>query len=150
MTLSKETLGILKPLIRKFEGCKLVAYPDPATGGDPWTIGYGQTGQGIKKGTVWSQAQADSALSDSLQNFYDGALKFSPGLSKASPSRQAAIISFCYNCGLANYAKSSLLKDVLVENWVLAAKDITKWNKANGKVMRGLTLRRLEESKLLR
>ncbi|WP_141395346.1 glycoside hydrolase family protein, partial [Enterobacter hormaechei] len=28
-------------LIKRFEGCRLRAYPDPATGGAPWTIGYG-------------------------------------------------------------------------------------------------------------
>lgn len=30
-------------LIKQFEGCRLNAYPDPATGGDPWTIGIGHT-----------------------------------------------------------------------------------------------------------
>lgn len=30
-------------LIKEFEGCSLTAYPDPGTGGDPWTIGYGWT-----------------------------------------------------------------------------------------------------------
>ncbi|MEE4411931.1 lysozyme, partial [Serratia sp. C2(2)] len=30
-------------LIKRFEGLSLQAYPDPATGGKPWTIGYGHT-----------------------------------------------------------------------------------------------------------
>ena len=30
-------------LIKKFEGCRLTAYPDPGTGDAPWTIGYGWT-----------------------------------------------------------------------------------------------------------
>lgn len=29
--------------IKDFEGCSLTAYPDPGTGGAPWTIGYGWT-----------------------------------------------------------------------------------------------------------
>ena len=29
-------------LVKHFEGCSLTAYPDPGTGGDPWTIGYNQ------------------------------------------------------------------------------------------------------------
>jgi hypothetical protein len=28
-------------LIKEFEGCELEAYPDPGTGGVPWTIGWG-------------------------------------------------------------------------------------------------------------
>ncbi|HID1023608.1 TPA: glycoside hydrolase family protein, partial [Klebsiella michiganensis] len=32
-------------LIKRFEGCRLTAYPDPGTGGAPWTIGYGWTGK---------------------------------------------------------------------------------------------------------
>ncbi|EAW4242513.1 lysozyme, partial [Salmonella enterica subsp. enterica] len=32
-------------LIKTFEGCRLKAYPDPKTGGAPWTIGYGWTGK---------------------------------------------------------------------------------------------------------
>jgi len=27
-------------LIRNFEGCRLEAYPDPGTGGQPFTIGF--------------------------------------------------------------------------------------------------------------
>ncbi|MGE8289880.1 MAG: lysozyme, partial [Stenotrophomonas sp.] len=46
-------------LVRKWEGCRLKAYPDPASGGDPWTIGFGATGPGIRRGVVWTQQQAD-------------------------------------------------------------------------------------------
>jgi lysozyme len=49
-------------LIKQFESCKLVAYPDPKTNGPPWTVGWGATGPGITSGTVWTQAQADDRL----------------------------------------------------------------------------------------
>ena len=46
-------------LIKRFEGCArrradgmVEAYPDPGTGRDPWTIGWGATGPGIGPGTV--------------------------------------------------------------------------------------------------
>lgn len=44
--------------IRRDEGCEPHAYPDPLSGGDPWTIGYGCTGPGIGPGTIWTEAQA--------------------------------------------------------------------------------------------
>jgi hypothetical protein len=34
------------PLVKEFEGCRLSAYPDPETGGEPWTIGWGSTTYG--------------------------------------------------------------------------------------------------------
>ena len=52
--------GLLR--LKLDEGLKLTAYPDPKSGKDPWTIGYGCTGPGIGKGTVWTQAQADGAI----------------------------------------------------------------------------------------
>ena len=58
MKLSKD--GTL--LIHNFEDCKLVAYPDPKTGGDPWTIGRGHTGKDVHKGLVWTLAQCDDAF----------------------------------------------------------------------------------------
>ena len=48
------------------EGCELTAYPDPLSGGDPWTIGYGSTGLGIEEGVTWTQPQADNALAAKL------------------------------------------------------------------------------------
>lgn len=147
--MDEKTKTILIGLIKEFEGCRLTAYPDPATGGDPWTIGYGQTGDGIKKGVVWTQKQADDALAVAMVKYWQQAVNASPNLAKATPPRQAAIVDFCYNCGIGNYKKSSLIKDVIAENWHGASLNILKWDKAAGKVMKGLTRRRQAESKLL-
>lgn len=53
-------------LIKKFEGLKLAAYPDPGTGGDPYTIGYGHTG-GVKPSDVCTLAQAASWLQSDVR-----------------------------------------------------------------------------------
>ena len=49
-------------VIQHYERCVLKAYPDPKTGGAPWTIGWGATGAGIGPGIAWTQAQADARL----------------------------------------------------------------------------------------
>ena len=36
-------VAVALPLVKEFEGCRLTAYPDPESGGDPWTIGWGST-----------------------------------------------------------------------------------------------------------
>jgi len=61
----------------------------------------------------------------------------------------AALISFCYNCGLGNYRISTLKKRVDAEDWEGAATEIVKWNKAAGRVLPGLTRRRQAEAVFL-
>ena len=46
-------------LIKSFEGCELTAYPDPGSGGDPWTIGYGHSWPVVVPGLTIDQNQAD-------------------------------------------------------------------------------------------
>lgn len=50
-------------VIRHFEGCRLTSYPDPKTGGKPFTIGYGATGVEIGSGVTWTQTRAALRLS---------------------------------------------------------------------------------------
>lgn len=142
--------------IKPFEGYakrlpdgSCTAYPDPATGGDPWTIGYGSTGKGIIKGTVWTHEQALEALEDHLRYFLKGLYTLSPSLRSASIYRVAALLSFVYNVGLGNYRISTLKKKVDRGDWEDAKEQIVRWNKANGKVMNGLTRRRQAEAKFL-
>lgn len=143
-------------LVKPFEGYAkrlpngdCTAYPDPATGGDPWTLGYGCTGANIRMGTVWTLEQAEQELNKHLMQFAMGVLKLSPELAQEPPRRLAAIISFAYNCGLGNYRISTLRKRVNAKDWSGACEEIVKWNKAAGRVMKGLTRRREAEAALL-
>ena len=129
-------------------GCS--AYPDPGTGGKPWTIGWGSTGPNIHQNTVWTRDQAEQDLQAHLRHFAFGSLGFSPNLINEPPRRFAAIISFTYNCGLGNYKISTLRKRVNEGDWSSAYTEIQKWNKAAGRVLPGLTRRRLAEANMLR
>ncbi len=126
------------------------AYPDPGTGAEPWTIGWGSTGPEVKKDTVWTAEQAQQSLDHHLQYFCDGVLQLSPELKQEPARRLAAIISFAYNCGLRNYRISTLRKRVNAKDWDGAAEEIVKWNKAAGRVLAGLTRRRQAEARLLK
>ena len=77
-------------------------------------------------------------------------LALSPGLAQEPARRLAAIISFCYNCGLGNYRISRLRKRVDAKDWEGACEQILKWNKAAGRVLKGLTRRREAEAAFLR
>ena len=133
-------------LVKDSEGCRLVAYPDPATGGDPWTIGYGATGPGIHPGVKWTQEQADIDLQARLARLL---AKIYPIVPAATNPQLAACISFSYNCGMAAMLGSTWFRKLKQGRIQEAAIAILKWNKAGGKVMAGLTTRRKNESRLL-
>ncbi len=146
-----------KVLIKPFEGYhkKLpngdcISYPDPGTGGDPWTIGWGSTGKNIKPNTIWTADKAEEALDEDVLKFMLGVLELSPGLVNEPYRRLSALTSFAYNCGLRNYKISTLRKKVNEKDWEEAYFQIQKWNKAAGRVLPGLTRRRLAEANLLR
>src|ERR1700753_77964 len=88
------------PDLKREESWRLTAYPDPLSGGEPWTIGYGSTGNGIGPGTVWTQAQADAALEGRcthLVGHLDSAL---PWYGTAiNTARQAVLLDMAYNLG---------------------------------------------------
>ena len=146
-------------LIKSFEGLELNAYPDPATGNEPVTIGYGTTiypnGKKVRMGDKCTEKQAYDYLVYDVNKFAE---QVRPLIKKQLTDNQfSALVSFAYNVGpdidADNIAEglgdSTLLKKVNVNpNDVSIGSEFLKWNKANGKVMRGLTRRRAAESKL--
>jgi lysozyme len=135
--------NVATSLVRQFESCELKAYPDPATGGAPWTIGWGATGPGIQPGTVWTQQMADNRLRADVTEFVDGvrsSLKRS-----ATDNQLGAMASLAYNVGLKNFRGSTLLKLFNAGDITGAAAQFPRWNRAAGKVMKGLTRRREAE-----
>lgn len=133
-------------LIKSFEGCKLKAYPDPATKSDPWTIGYGHTGPEVVKGLVWTQEEADRALNKDLDKFCKSLTSIIK--CKLSENQFSALVSLVYNIGTGNFRKSTLLKLINTNELSKAALEFPKWSKANGKQMAGLLRRRLAEQEL--
>jgi len=144
-------------LIKPFEGCARVlpnglvrAYPDPGTGGVPWTIGYGSTGPEIGPETVWTMQQCEQGLDEHMIYFYRGVMRLCPGLRDEPDRRVAAVVSWAYNCGLRNLEISTFRRRINEKDWEAAARECLRWNKAAGRVLRGLTRRRQVEAELLK
>jgi len=127
-----------------------LAYKDPGPTGLPITIAWGitfdETGKPIKLGDKWSVERALSHKATVLSDFLDKLLRSSPGLSKQPSRRVAAVLSWVYNLGIGNYNKSWFKKVIDAEDWMQAAEECKKWNKAGGKVLNGLTKRRSTEA----
>ena len=133
-------------LVKEFEGCRLQAYPDPASGGDPWTVGWGATGPDIRQGTVWTQQQADADLQNRLSAIgmrVDELVKV-----PLNDEPKAALDDFAYNEGLGNLQSSTLLAELNAGNMQGAADQFLVWDMAAGKVMDGLERRRQAERAL--
>ena len=139
-------------LIRQFESCarrrpdgRFEAYPDPGTGGEPWTIGWGATGPRIMLGTVWTQVQCDDRLARDLERF---AREVARALGPA-PTSQAqfdALVSFHYNTGAIG--RATLTKLHKAGEFAAAQAEFAKWVHAGGKRLNGLIRRRAAEASL--
>ena len=133
-------------LTEQFEGLRLTAYPDPGTGGAPWTIGYGHTGPDVHPGLTITQQQAENLLARDIQTASDAVNR----LVKYELTQEEfdALVDFTYNCGAGNLQASTLLKKINAGDMVGASKEFAKWNLANGHVLQGLVKRRQEEMRL--
>ena len=139
-------------LIKSFEGCAkkradgmVEAYPDPGSGGDPWTIGWGSTGPDIKRGTVWTQAQCDEQFTQHVARFADGIAR-NLGGAATTQHQFDAMVSLHYNTGAL--LASTLFRLHKAGDHAGAQAQFARWNKASGKVMAGLVRRRAAEAAL--
>lgn len=134
-------------LVKEFEGCKLTACRDEV---GVWTIGYGITntdrsitGKLIHKGMKISKDTAEKWLRESLiKKYLPLVLKYDKQYNW-NQNELDALVSFCYNIG----SIKQLTADGTRSKAVVASK-ILQYNKAGGKVYRGLTRRRKAEREL--
>lgn len=132
-------------LIQVEEGLRMDAYPDPGTGGEPWTIGYGHTG-GVKPRDRITHAQADAFLRADLQR-----VEACIGEKVRAAMTQAmydALCSFVFNVGCGAFAKSTLLRKLNAGDFGGAAAEFGRWINAGGKPLPGLVRRRKHERDL--
>jgi len=113
-------------LICEFEGFRDTAYPDPATGAEPWTIGYGFTrlnGRAITPGQRMTRAEADQALASMVVACSAHLSSTIPYWKEMSGKQQSSLISFAWNLGQDFYGNES---DFQTISRCLREKD---WNK---------------------
>lgn len=132
-------------LIRNFEGLRLKAYPDPGTGGDPWTIGYGHTGPDVKKGLVITVERADDLLMADLSRFERCV---ADNCGTATDNQFSAMVSLCFNIGCGAFEESTLLRLHRAGKYDAAAAQFDKWVRGGGRVLPGLVKRRAAERAL--
>jgi len=133
-------------LCKHFEGCRLMPYICP---GGVWTCGFGSTGYDVIPGREWTQEYADQRLEQDAIKFAHQTLAACPVLADEPDARLSAIVDFTYNLGAGNLRASTMRKRVNERNWQASKAELRRWNKAGGKVLLGLVLRREAEANLL-
>jgi lysozyme len=133
-------------LVKHFEGLRLTAYLDPV---GLWTIGYGHTA-GVRPGDTISEVEAERLLLSDLAQFEAGVA--GRAMVAVNENEFSALVSLAFNIGLANFARSSVLKRLNAGNRSGAANGFALWNKGrvHGQlvVLPGLTRRRAAEKTL--
>jgi lysozyme len=129
--------------IKKYEGFSPTPYLCPA---GKWTIGYGWTNGVTKDSKPITEAEATKLLADGLKSYEIGVLKcVDVDLQQCEFD---ALVSFAYNLGVHALETSTLLKLLNSRNYEGAADQFLRWDKANGKVLPGLTARRRAEREM--
>lgn len=133
-------------IIKEFEGLSLKAYPDPGSGGAPWTIGYGHTGPEVQPGLEISLDYAEQLLRRDIAQFevaVNALVKV-----EITQSQFDALVSFTYNVGASTLGHSTLLYVLNLGNYLVAADQFPEYVHASGHVLPGLVRRRDEERTL--
>lgn len=129
-------------LVRAYEGLRLEAYQDS---GGVWTIGYGHT-HGVTPGDAISAERADHMLEADLMAA-EAAVARLIGV-PLTDNQFSALVSFVFNVGEAQFAKSTLLRKLNAGGYGLVPACLKSWIFDDGRVQPGLVKRRAAEAAL--
>lgn len=134
-------------LIKRFESLKLTAYKCPA---GVWTIGYGHT-KNVYEGKKITEKEANELLAQDVFIVESAINKFVNV--SINQNQKDALVSFVFNVGSNNFRSSTLLLKINKSDFVGAANEFLRWNKARDKTgklreLAGLTTRRNAEKLL--
>lgn len=127
-----------------WEGLRLAAYQDVV---GVWTACYGET-KGIRPGMKFTRDKCDSMFIGSLTE-HEAGMRACLKAPDTIPDRTyVALVSFTYNVGTTAFCGSTLRRLADAGNLKAACEQLPRWNRAGGKVVRGLVNRRAAELEL--
>ena len=131
-------------MVGGFEGLRLVAYKDVV---GIATACRGET-KGIRMGMRFTREQCDVMFIDSLTE-HEAGMRVCLKAPDAIPDKAyVAFVSVTYNIGVGAWCKSSMARLANAGNLRAACDALLAWNKAGGRVIKGLTKRRETERAL--
>ena len=132
----------MESLVEPWESVELRAYLDKIAKPPVWTICAGDT-QNVRPGMVESRAGCDRRLRVRLiEDYYTPLTRCITGFDKAPASWGAMMISLAWNIGASGACKSTAARLAREGKYRESCDAATAFNRAGGKVIRGLQLRR--------
>jgi lysozyme len=128
-------------IIKDSEGLRLEAY----NAGGKWYIGYGHA-RTARSGMKITEAQAEALLREDVKDAEDGVRK--AVTVPVNRNQFSAMVSLAYNLGVGGFGHSTVLAAVNAGDYEGAADAFLNHNKAGGKVLEHLTMRREKERAL--
>jgi lysozyme len=125
-------------MVAGWEGKKNDPYKDIV---GVWTVCYGETEGPMRR---FTDAECRAKLEDRLVDYAGPVLARNPEL-KGHDNQVVAASSLTYNIGAANYDKSTVAKRFSAGDWKGACDAFLMWNRAGGRVVKGLDNRRRAE-----
>jgi GH24 family phage-related lysozyme (muramidase) len=144
-------------LIKEFEGCHLTAYPDPLSGAEPYTIGYGTTrypgGRRVSRGDKITVIEADMFMRTEVDQIAEKLGRTVPHWGQMTDGQQSALISFSYNLGSGFYGSEgfeTISKRLRERDWNAVPAAFELYRNPGTNVEAGLLRRRRAEGELWR
>jgi GH24 family phage-related lysozyme (muramidase) len=142
-------------LIKEFEGCALTSYPDPLSGGAPWTIGFGSTrypdGRPVQQGDKITAIEADLMLRQEVDRIGGKLCSVVPYWSSMNDAQRSALISFAFNLGDAFYGSAgfeTISQRLREKDWAKVPDALLLYRNPGSNVEAGLKRRREAEGRL--
>ncbi len=125
-----------------WEGLRTEAYRDVV---GVWTVCYGET-SGVRAQDRYSEVECDEKLALQITRYeaaLDKCLRVQVPL-----GMKIALVSWTYNVGAGAACSSTLVRKANAGDLAGACDELKRWNKAGGRVWRGLTRRRFSEMEM--
>lgn len=129
-------------LIKRFEGFKSRAYRDPV---GVVTIGWGHT-RTARLGQIVTRQQGEALLRQDIAEF-ERAVETLVDV-PLTDNQFAALVSLAFNIGAGALRRSTLRHKLNAGDYSGAAREFLRWDKAGGRVLKGLSQRRYAEMSL--
>ena len=129
-------------LTEGFEGFRATSYQDQV---GVWTIGYGHT-KGVRSGMHCDEMMALAWLKQDIEDASQAVNLFVK--TQINQEEFDALVDFTFNLGIYAFLHSTMLVRINARDFVGAAGEFERWDKAGGKEVAGLLRRRLTEKEL--
>ena len=131
-------------IVGAWEGMRTKAYRDIV--GVP-TLCFGET-RGVKMGDTATPDECRAMLGDALVEFEQGMRKCLTRPDAIPDKSYVAFLSLTYNIGVGAFCKASIPKKINAGDVRAACNTLPAFNRAGGRVVKGLVNRRAEERKI--